>query len=93
MDERPVSEAWPSKSKKESRDKTVYLSPPVKVTKGITVTKIPRQVYKTRDIRIAGGLGKGIKDRLFRVGHMGPMVGEADIDAVLDGLAAFLAER
>jgi DNA-directed RNA polymerase subunit beta' len=54
VDERPVSEAWPSKSKKESRDKTVYLSPPVKVTKGITVTKIPRQVYKTRDI--TGGL-------------------------------------
>ncbi|HEY9382656.1 MAG TPA: DNA-directed RNA polymerase subunit beta' [Gemmatimonadales bacterium] len=53
-DERPVIEAWPSKSKKESRDKTVYLSPPVKVTKGITVTKIPRQVYKTRDI--TGGL-------------------------------------
>ncbi len=53
-DERPVIEAWPSKTKKESRDKTVYLSPPVKVTKGITVTKIPRQVYRTRDI--TGGL-------------------------------------
>src|SRR6476660_7305355 len=54
VDERPINEAWPSKSKKESKDKTVFLSPPVKVTKGITVTKIPRQAYKTRDI--TGGL-------------------------------------
>jgi DNA-directed RNA polymerase subunit beta' len=54
VDERPINEAWPSKSKKESKDKTVFLSPPVKVTQGITVTKIPRQAYKTRDI--TGGL-------------------------------------
>ncbi len=46
--------AWPSKTKKESKDKTVFLSPPVKVPKGVTVTKIPRQAYKTRDI--TGGL-------------------------------------
>jgi alanine-glyoxylate transaminase/serine-glyoxylate transaminase/serine-pyruvate transaminase len=60
---------------------------------GIPSGEIVRYLYKTRDIRIAGGLGEGIRDRLFRVGHMGPMVGEADIDAVLDGLEAFLAER
>jgi DNA-directed RNA polymerase subunit beta' len=54
VDERPINEAWPSKTKKESKDKTVFLSTPVKVTKGITVTKIPRQAYKTRDI--TGGL-------------------------------------
>ena len=54
VDERPINEAWPSKTKKESKDKTVFLSPPVKVTKGVTVTKIPRQAYKTRDI--TGGL-------------------------------------
>src|SRR6266496_3733221 len=54
VDERPINEAWPSKTKKESKDKTVFLSPPVKVAKGITVTKIPRQAYKTRDI--TGGL-------------------------------------
>src|SRR5687767_2663863 len=50
VEERPINEAWPSKTKKESKDKTVFLSTPVKVTKGITVTKIPRQAYKTRDI-------------------------------------------
>ncbi len=52
--ERPINEAWPGKSKKESKDKTVFLSPPVKVSKGVTITKIPRQAYKTRDI--TGGL-------------------------------------
>jgi DNA-directed RNA polymerase subunit beta' len=54
VEERPINEAWPSKTKKEAKDKTVFLSAPVKVTKGITVTKIPRQAYKTRDI--TGGL-------------------------------------
>jgi DNA-directed RNA polymerase subunit beta' len=54
VEERPINEAWPTKTKKESKDKTVFLSAPVKVTKGLTVTKIPRQAYKTRDI--TGGL-------------------------------------
>jgi DNA-directed RNA polymerase subunit beta' len=54
VEEVPINVAWPGKSKKESKDKTVYLSPPVKVSKGITVTNIPRQAYKTRDI--TGGL-------------------------------------
>ncbi|HUP47634.1 MAG TPA: hypothetical protein VNA04_02475, partial [Thermoanaerobaculia bacterium] len=54
VEERPINEAWPSKTKKESKDKTVYLSAPVRVSKGVTVTKIPRQAYKTRDI--TGGL-------------------------------------
>jgi DNA-directed RNA polymerase subunit beta' len=52
--EYPIKEAWPSKTKKESKDKTVWLSPLVKVPKGVTITKIPRQAYKTRDI--TGGL-------------------------------------
>src|SRR6187551_1411125 len=30
VDEYPINEAWPSKTKKESKDKTVWLSPPVK---------------------------------------------------------------
>jgi DNA-directed RNA polymerase subunit beta' len=53
-EEFPINVAWPGKSKKESKDKTVYLSPPVTVVKGVTVTRIPRQAYKTRDI--TGGL-------------------------------------
>ncbi len=54
VEERPVAEAWPGKSKKETKDKTVYLSPTVHVAKGVTITKMPRQAYKTRDI--TGGL-------------------------------------
>ncbi|MGH7592188.1 MAG: DNA-directed RNA polymerase subunit beta', partial [Gemmatimonadales bacterium] len=54
VEEVPINVAWPGKTKKEARDKTVWLSPPVKVVKGVTVTKIPRQAYKTRDI--TGGL-------------------------------------
>jgi len=54
VEEFPINVAWPSKSKKESKDKTVWLSTPVKVSKGVTVTKIPREAYKTRDI--TGGL-------------------------------------
>jgi len=54
VEECPINEAWPSKTKRESKDKTVYLSAPVEVAKGVTVTKIPRQAYKTRDI--TGGL-------------------------------------
>jgi len=54
VEERPINEAWPSKTKKEAKDRTVFLSAPVPVVKGVTVTKIPRQAYKTRDI--TGGL-------------------------------------
>jgi DNA-directed RNA polymerase subunit beta' len=54
VDEYPINVAWPGKSKKEAKDKTVYLSPPVKIFKGVTVTKMPRTAYKTRDI--TGGL-------------------------------------
>lgn len=60
---------------------------------GISSSEIVRYLHETRNIRVSGGLGGGLKDRVFRVGHMGPMVGEADIDAVLEGLAAFLADR
>jgi len=54
VEEYPINVAWPSKSKKESKDKTVFLSPVLDVVKGVTVTKMPRQAYKTRDI--TGGL-------------------------------------
>jgi DNA-directed RNA polymerase subunit beta' len=53
-EEYPINVAWPGKSKKEAKDKTVFLSPSVKVSKGVTVVKMPRQAYKTRDI--TGGL-------------------------------------
>ncbi len=54
VEEYPINVAWPGKSKKEAKDKTVFLSPAVKIQKGVTVTKMPRQAYRTRDI--TGGL-------------------------------------
>lgn len=60
---------------------------------GFTSGEIVRYLYERCGIRISGGLGPELKDRIFRVGHMGPVVGEADIDAVLEGLTALLAER
>jgi len=54
VEEVAINVAWPTKTKKEAKDKTVFLSAPVEITKGVTVTKIPRQAYKTRDI--TGGL-------------------------------------
>ena len=60
---------------------------------GISSTEIVRFLMEEHDIKIAGGLGQKLKDRLIRIGHMGATVGEEDIDAVLDGLAAFLRQR
>ena len=54
VQEVPINQVWPSKTKKESRDRTVFISSPVEIAEGVTVTKIPRQAYKTRDI--TGGL-------------------------------------
>ena len=54
VEEVPINVAWPGKTKKEAKDKRVFLSDPVPINKGVTVTKIPRQAYKTRDI--TGGL-------------------------------------
>jgi aspartate aminotransferase-like enzyme len=60
---------------------------------GVPTSQIVSYLHEEHGIRISGGLGEGLKDRVFRVGHMGPMVSEQDIDAVLDGLAAFLKSR
>ncbi len=77
--EYPITEAWPSKSKKEAKDKTVFLSPPVKVSKGVTITKIPRQAYKTRDI--TGGLPRVAE--LFEARRPKDPATMAEIDGVV----------
>jgi hypothetical protein len=38
---------------------------------------------EVQHIKIAGGLGEQLKDKIIRIGHMSPTVGEADIDQVL----------
>jgi alanine-glyoxylate transaminase/serine-glyoxylate transaminase/serine-pyruvate transaminase len=60
---------------------------------GTSSGEIVRYLLEEHDIKIAGGLGQELKDRLIRIGHMGATVGEEDIDAVLDGLADFLRRR
>jgi alanine-glyoxylate transaminase/serine-glyoxylate transaminase/serine-pyruvate transaminase len=60
---------------------------------GVPTGEIVDYFLDEHDIKISGGLGEGLKDRIFRVGHMGKMINEADIDAVLDGLAQFLISR
>jgi alanine-glyoxylate transaminase / serine-glyoxylate transaminase / serine-pyruvate transaminase len=42
-------------------------------------------------IKISGGLG-ALKDRVFRIGHMSPILTESDIDQVLAALADFRKE-
>ncbi|HCB50212.1 MAG TPA: hypothetical protein DEP47_11995 [Chloroflexi bacterium] len=60
---------------------------------GVASGEIVNYLLEEHDIKIAGGLGHELKDRLIRIGHMGATVGEEDIDAVLDGLAGFLHRR
>ena len=57
---------------------------------GVPTGEIVQYLFEEHEIKIIGGLGEGLKDRIFRVGHMGPMINEEDIDAILQGLAQFL---
>jgi aspartate aminotransferase-like enzyme len=41
-----------------------------------------------RGIKISGGLGS-LKDKIFRVGHMSPVLQTEDIDQVIEALEAF----
>ena len=62
----------------------------VYVPDGIRSSEIVRYLLEAHQIRISGGLGPKLGERIFRIGHMGGVVGEADIDAVLEALAEFL---
>ncbi len=57
---------------------------------GVPSGDIVRYLNNEHQIKIAGGLGAGLKDRVFRVGHMGAMINVEDIDAVLNALAEFI---
>ncbi len=57
---------------------------------GVVIGELVGYLREEHDIMISGGLGEGLKDRVFRVGHMGPTVTEGDIDEVLLALRAFL---
>lgn len=56
---------------------------------GIPTSKIIDYMAEIHNIKIAGGLGPQLKDKIFRIGHMAPSLSEADIDEVIDALAGF----
>ena len=57
---------------------------------GVKIGELLGYLRDEHSIMISGGLGKTLKDRIFRVGHMGPTVTAGDIDDVLGALRAFL---
>jgi alanine-glyoxylate transaminase/serine-glyoxylate transaminase/serine-pyruvate transaminase len=57
---------------------------------GVPTSEIVHFLLEKHNIKIAGGLGEELKDRVFRVGHMGPKITEEDIDDVLNALSDFL---
>jgi alanine-glyoxylate transaminase / serine-glyoxylate transaminase / serine-pyruvate transaminase len=59
---------------------------------GIPTCEIVSYLETKHGIKISGGLG-ALKDRVFRIGHMSPVLSECDIDQVLTALAGFLNEH
>jgi len=57
---------------------------------GVPTSEIVQFLLDKHRIKIAGGLGAGLKDRVFRVGHMGAKIAEEDIDDVLNALSDFM---
>jgi len=56
--------------------------------KGVPTGKIVTYLANEHHIQISGGLGS-LKNEVFRIGHMSPVLSEADIDEVVSALAAF----
>jgi alanine-glyoxylate transaminase/serine-glyoxylate transaminase/serine-pyruvate transaminase len=56
---------------------------------GVPTSDIVRFMSDRHHTKIAGGLGEPLVDKIFRIGHMSPVVSEADIDAVVEQLGAY----
>lgn len=59
---------------------------------GISSAELIRYLADAHQIKITAGFG-ALKDQVFRVGHMGGVVTEADIDTLLAAIRQFMAER
>ncbi len=59
---------------------------------GIDSAEIIRYLAEVHQIKITAGFG-ALKPYVIRVGHMGAVIGEADVDQLLAALREFLAER
>jgi alanine-glyoxylate transaminase/serine-glyoxylate transaminase/serine-pyruvate transaminase len=73
-----------------SEDQMAPILTAVYSPEGIPSSRIVNYLYAEHEIRISGGFGEELRDKILRIGHMGGAISEADIDAVLEGLAAFL---
>lgn len=58
---------------------------------GTSSLKIVEFLGRVHHIKISPGLG-ALKEKIFRVGHMSPILTETDIDNVIEGLAGFRKE-
>lgn len=56
---------------------------------GVPTSKIIDYMATVHHIKIAGGLGPKLKDKIFRIGHMAPGLTEVDIDEVVAALEGF----
>jgi alanine-glyoxylate transaminase/serine-glyoxylate transaminase/serine-pyruvate transaminase len=59
---------------------------------GVVSSELVKYLIVEHHIQITTGFGP-FRDSVFRVGHMGNALGDADIDALLAGLRRFLVER
>lgn len=59
---------------------------------GVEIPRLMRYLERQHRIKVAPALGE-LKDKIFRIGHMSPVLTTDDIDQVLDAIAAYSQEK
>jgi alanine-glyoxylate transaminase/serine-glyoxylate transaminase/serine-pyruvate transaminase len=59
---------------------------------GVTSGQLVKDLEQEHHIKVTGGFGE-YRDKVFRIGHMGGAIGEAEIDGLLMALRQFLVQR
>jgi alanine-glyoxylate transaminase/serine-glyoxylate transaminase/serine-pyruvate transaminase len=72
-----------------SDENMVPVVTPVCSPEGVPAGEVVDFMEQVHAIKIAPGLGEGLGDKIFRIGHMSPSLTDADIDRVLEALADF----
>jgi alanine-glyoxylate transaminase / serine-glyoxylate transaminase / serine-pyruvate transaminase len=60
---------------------------------GVPTSQIVTYLAEKHALKISGGFGAPMVDKIIRIGHMSPGIKEEDVDQVLTALEAFLAEK